>query len=112
MKITDALVVGLFQGCAIAPGLSRSGSTIFGSLICGLKRSEAAKFSFIISIPVILGAAAKEIFDVTQGVGGTIEWTYFLGAAVAAISGYAGYPYLFEIIREKIHALLLVSMSG
>lgn len=61
MKITDALVVGLFQGCAIAPGLSRSGSTIFGSLICGLKRSEAAKFSFIISIPVILGAAAKEI---------------------------------------------------
>ena len=101
MKITDALVVGLFQGCAIAPGLSRSGSTIFGSLICGLKRSEAAKFSFIISIPVILGAAAKEIFDVTQGVGGTIEWTYFLGAAVAAISGYAAIRIFLKLLEKK-----------
>ena len=99
MKITDALVVGLFQGCAIAPGLSRSGSTIFGSLICGLKRSEAAKF--IISIPVILGAAAKEIFDVTQGVGGTIEWTYFLGAAVAAISGYAAIRIFLKLLEKK-----------
>ena len=101
MKITDALIVGVFQGCAIAPGLSRSGSTIFGSLICGLKRSEAAKFSFIISIPVILGAAAKEIFDVTQGTGGVIEWTYFLGAAVAAVSGYVAIRIFLKLLEKK-----------
>ena len=101
MKISDALVVGLFQGCAIAPGLSRSGSTIFGALLCGLKRSEAAKFSFIISIPVILGAALKEILDVTGGAGGTIEWTYFLGAAVAALSGYAAIRIFLKLLEKK-----------
>ena len=63
MTLPQALLVGFFQGCAIAPGLSRSGSTIFGSLLCGLKRSDAARFSFIVSIPVILGAALKESLD-------------------------------------------------
>ena len=102
MSIANALVVGVFQGCAIAPGLSRSGSTIFGSLICGLKRSEAAKFSFILSIPVILGAAVKEIVDATGSVGGSgIEWTYFLGAFVAALTGYAAIRIFLRLLEKK-----------
>ena len=79
MRFSDALTIGIFQGLAITPGLSRSGSTIFGALLCGFKRSEAAKFSFIISIPVILGAALKEGYDVFSTNGMAVEWTYFLG---------------------------------
>ena len=64
LTFTRALIVGIFQGLAITPGLSRSGSTIFGSLICGLKREEAAKFAFILSIPAILGAAGYQFMKV------------------------------------------------
>ena len=102
MKAGQALVIGLFQGCAVAPGLSRSGSTIFGALVCGLKRSEAAKFSFIISIPVILGAALKEGYDLAAADGlARVEWTYFVGAAVAALSGYLAIRAFLRLLEKR-----------
>jgi len=100
MRFSDALVVGLFQGLAITPGLSRSGSTIFGALLCGLQRSEAAKFSFIISIPVILGAALKEGYELFVEQAMVVEWTYFLGAAVAAICGYAAIRIFLKLLEK------------
>lgn len=101
MRFSEALVIGVFQGCAITPGLSRSGSTIFGALLCGLKRSEAARFSFLVSIPVILGAAAKECWDMAAGGGVTLEWTYFLGALVAALSGYAAIRVFLRLLEKR-----------
>lgn len=101
MSFTDALVVGLFQGLAVTPGLSRSGSTIFGALIRGLTRAEAARFSFIVSIPVILGAAAKEAWDLASGSGIALEWTYLLGAAVAAISGYLAIRIFLSLLEQR-----------
>ncbi|MGB4476060.1 MAG: undecaprenyl-diphosphate phosphatase, partial [Bacillota bacterium] len=59
----DALVAGVAQGCAIVPGLSRSGTTVSASLLLGLTRETAAELSFLMSIPVILGAAAVELLD-------------------------------------------------
>jgi len=100
MRFSDALTVGIFQGIAITPGLSRSGSTIFGALICGLKRSEAAKFSFILSIPVILGAALKECYDLFIKQSMVVEWTYVLGAAVAAVSGYAAIRIFLKLLEK------------
>lgn len=100
MTFANALVVGFFQGCAITPGLSRSGSTIFGALISGLKRSEAAKFSFIVSIPVILGAALKELLDMAQEGIMHIEWTYFLGALVAAGCGYFAITFFIKLLEK------------
>ena len=101
MRITDALVIGTFQGLAITPGLSRSGSTIFGALLCGLKRSEAARFSFILSIPIIIGAAIKEISDTIAVDATSIEWTYFLGAAVAALSGFFAIKIFLKLLAKK-----------
>lgn len=101
MKAGQALVIGLFQGCAITPGLSRSGSTIFGALLCGLKRSEAAKFSFIVSIPVILGAALKEGYDLVTESSAVVDWTYFLGAAVAAVSGYFAIRVFLRLLEKR-----------
>lgn len=59
----DALWVGLWQACALMPGGSRSGTTITGGLFAGLARPAAARFSFLLSLPVILGAGLKELYD-------------------------------------------------
>jgi len=62
----DALIIGLFQVISLLPGISRSGSTISGGMIRNLERPSAARFSFLMSIPVMLGAGAITIFDLTQ----------------------------------------------
>lgn len=100
MRFSDALIVGICQGVAITPGLSRSGTTIFGALVCGLKRADAAKFSFLISIPVILGAALKESYDLYQANLLQMEWTYFLGAAVALICGYGAIRIFLKLLEK------------
>lgn len=64
---TRAFLIGLFQAVALMPGISRSGSTITGGLLCGLKRESAAAFSFLMAVPVIGGAALLEFKDVLQG---------------------------------------------
>jgi len=58
----NGFIIGLFQAFAILPGISRSGSTIFAGTLLGLKREKAAEFSFLLSIPAILGANILEIF--------------------------------------------------
>lgn len=83
-----AIFIGLFQMIALVPGISRSGSTIFAALLCGVKRTEAAKFSFIMSIPVILGAFLLEVKDVIATTGGFYIAPAYIGGAIAAmISG-------------------------
>jgi len=101
LSAPQALLIGLCQGCAIAPGLSRSGSTIFGALVCGLKRAEAAKFSFIVSIPVILGAGLKEAYELLTESTAVVEWTYFVGAAVAALSGYFAIRVFLRLLEKR-----------
>ena len=101
MNYLDALLIGIFQGVAIIPGLSRSGSTIFGALTRGLKRSEAARFSFLISIPVIFGALLKELLDASGEGSLVVTWTYFVGAAVAALVGYLAIRAFLRILEKK-----------
>lgn len=102
MKIRDALLVGLFQSIAIAPGISRSGATIVGSLSAGLNRPLAVKFAFLISIPSILGAAVLEAPEaLAQG----IETSYILpilsGIIVAAVSGYIAIKTMIRLVSNK-----------
>jgi len=98
--IKEALVIGIFQGLAITPGLSRSGSTIFGALLCQMERKEAARFSFLLSIPIILGAAAKSVLDMASAGTVSFEWTYFLGAAVAAVFGYLAIKIFLKLLAK------------
>ena len=100
LSYKSALIVGLFQAAAVVPGLSRSGSTIFGSLLGGLNRADAARFSFLLSIPIILGAAAKELLDVGSGAI-SLHWTYLLGAAVAAVAGYGAIRIFLKLLEKK-----------
>jgi len=98
--IKEALLIGVFQGLAITPGLSRSGSTIFGALLCQMNRKDAARFSFILSIPIILGAAVKSAIDMAGAGTISLEWTYFLGAVVAAVFGYLAIKIFLKLLAK------------
>lgn len=88
ITVGDALVVGFFQGVALLPGVSRSGSTISAGMMTGLKREDAVEYSFILGIPVILAGALSELLDIS-GSDTTFEVVPLLiGTAVAAVSGY------------------------
>lgn len=96
----QALLIGFAQGVGTLPGVSRSGSTIAGSLFCGVDRAEAGEFSFIVSIPAILGAfilEAKDLGAVSSTIG--VE-PVIAGCAAAFTSGYIALSWLMKIIRK------------
>lgn len=84
--VKEALIMGLMQSIAIVPGISRSGSTIATGLFLGLERKTAAKFSFLLSIPAILGAFLLKILFDTDNLEG-IDPSYLVGAVVSALVG-------------------------
>ncbi len=101
----SSFAVGLFQAVALLPGISRSGSTITGSLFMGYKRSFAVKFSFILSIPAILGAALIDSLDVIEaGTLGIPVIPALLGTLVSAISGFLAIRFLLRLVKsDKFH---------
>jgi len=102
MKWTDAAVIGLMQSVAILPGISRSGSTIAGGLYMGLDRKSAADFSFLLSIPAILGSIVLNVPDMISGEIGPIDWTCVIaGMAAAAVSGYFAIRAMLAIVKKK-----------
>ncbi len=89
MSVKDALIIGVFQALATVPGISRSGTTITTGIATGLDRQFAVKFSFLISIPAILGANILSIVDAIEaGIDGSLMPMYLLGMLVAMVSGY------------------------
>lgn len=106
MNYSDALVIGTAQGFAILPAASRSGFTIAGALFRGLNREFALKFSFLMSIPAILGAAAKDIYDnifKTGGLHGLAAdvWPMAAGMAAAAVSGYIAIRFMLKVFSKS-----------
>ena len=98
----DALTIGLLQGIAITPGISRSGTTIFAGMLRDFNIELAAKFSFLLSIPAILGAALLEGRKVLKaGIGFSDGLPILVGFIVAAISGYFAIRFLVDLIKKK-----------
>ncbi|MBE6671028.1 MAG: undecaprenyl-diphosphate phosphatase [Ruminococcaceae bacterium] len=101
-KPKNALFVGLCQMCAIVPGLSRSGSTITGGLLMGFKREYAVKFSFILSIPAIIGANLLSFADVFENpIARTDVIPYIAGTIAAAVVGILAMKLLIYISRKS-----------
>lgn len=102
MNYRNALFIGTVQGIAICPGISRSGSTLFGSLMCNLDRKFAVKFVFLISIPSILGSAVMEAPAAIQsGLEPGQLGPILVGMAVAAISGLIAIKTMIKIVSDK-----------
>ena len=96
---TDAIAVGVAQALAIIPGVSRSGVTITAALFRGLKRDAAARFSFLLSAPIIGGAAAKKSFDlVSAGITPDQATMLGIGIASAAIVGYFAIAFMLRFL--------------
>lgn len=87
----DVLLVGVAQGCATIPGLSRSGCTISAGMAVGFDRKFAVRYSFLMSLPAVLGATILEVKDVFGAEGGLAEGVlpkYLLGMIIAGVVGY------------------------
>lgn len=96
MRWIDALLIGMAQGMAIIPGISRSGATISMALLCGLERELSGRFSFLISIPAILGAMLLE----WNKMGSSPEWvTLMVGMVTALGIGLFSLTLLMKVIR-------------
>lgn len=102
MRVTDALVIGCMQGVGVLPGVSRSGSTISGALFSGLSRKTAADFSFLMSIPAIIGGAIFEVPEAIKTGLGDMHWTTLVaGMLVAGITGYFAIKIMINAIKKK-----------
>jgi len=100
VTVRTGLAVGLFQVLALIPGMSRSGATIAGGMLLGLSRSEAARFAFLLAVPVILGAGAKKLLELATAEG-TIAWLPIaLAAAAAFVSGMLAIHFMLSFVRR------------
>jgi undecaprenyl-diphosphatase len=98
MGFLPAILIGIAQGIAIIPGISRSGATIVCGLLCGMERELAARFSFLLSIPAILGALALQLSSHKIG---TIAVTPMLtGFVTAAIAGFVALKVLMKMVKR------------
>ena len=98
----NAFEIGMAQGVATIPGISRSGATISICLMLGIKKETAVKYSFIMSIPAVIGAAILEIKDVggmTVNVSTVIA--YVVGMIVSAVVGYFAIRFMIGVVRRK-----------
>ncbi len=96
----DALIIGLCQVLALIPGTSRSGSTIVPAMLLGLQRAEAARFTFLLSIPVIAAAGFYETLHVAKtGVGGRLD-LIAIGGVTAFVVGYFSIKYLIRYLAH------------
>jgi undecaprenyl-diphosphatase len=96
LTYTDAIIVGLAQTLALVPGVSRSGATICMALLLGFSRSDAARFSFLLSIPAIAGAGIFEARTAFRGLGPDAVPLLFTGLVTSAVSGYLSIAWLLK----------------
>ena len=118
ISFTNSFLIGIAQGISTLPGLSRSGTTIAACLISGYDRKFAVKYSFIMAIPAILGAACMEIGQAfSGGVSLSQFFIYLAGALTAGVVGYFSCRKMLTIVRKKkfrgfaVYCLILGSIS-
>jgi undecaprenyl-diphosphatase len=101
-RLQDAVWIGLAQALAIAPGISRSGATIAGGLLRDLRREDAARFSFLMVIPIIIGAAGLQLAKLAgAGIDAGEGLNLLAGFVVAFLAGYAAIGFLLSHLRTR-----------
>ena len=119
MTILKSILIGVAQAFAILPGISRSGSTIVTGIFLGIDKENAARFSFLLAIPAILGASVIKLKDLLSMESYTFPVSYLvIGAIVSFISGYFAIIWLLDIVKKgklewfAIYCYLLVIASS
>jgi undecaprenyl-diphosphatase len=103
MTAVDSIIIGLWQVLAMIPGISRSSATISGAMLRDFTREDAARFSFLMSVPALLGAgvvALKDLFEV-QGLLASLAAPLAVGFIAAAISGYLSIRWLLGYLKSR-----------
>ena len=98
LTLQMGILIGLFQALAIVPGVSRSGITITVALLLGMRRTSAARFSFLLSTPIILGAGIKEFPSLLNN---GLDMNIFVGVLVSAVSGYLAIKYMLKYLENR-----------
>lgn len=102
INMGSSITMGIMQAVAIFPGVSRSGSTIAGGLVSGIDRKKAASFSFLMSIPVILGAVLLQGVKIVKETPINIDiFPVLIGTVCAAVSGYFAVKFMLALISKK-----------
>jgi undecaprenyl-diphosphatase len=99
LSVKDVLIIGVVQGLAIVPGISRSGSTIAAGLFLGLDGEKAARFSFLLSVPAVIGAGILSAGSFGPDSAFSVSAVLW-GAAAAAGVGYAALAFLMRLVRR------------
>ncbi len=100
LGLKKGLYIGLFQSLALMPGMSRSGATISGGMLLGLSRTEAARFSFLLSIPIIVGAGLKKLLDLLTS-STPIDWLpLIVSASIAFFVGLFAIHFMLAFVRK------------
>ena len=100
MNVGKGLKIGFFQSLALIPGMSRSGSAIAGGMLLGLTRHEATRFSFLLAIPVILGAGIKKLLEL-MGSSDPIPWlSVGIGSFVAFVVGLLAIHFMLSFVKR------------
>ena len=96
------ILIGCFQCLALVPGVSRSGITITAALLLGLARADSARFSFLLSLPIVFGAALlKGVHLARYGIEPGMTLPMITGMAVAGLSGYASVAFLLRFVQTR-----------
>jgi undecaprenyl-diphosphatase len=117
LNLKSSLIIGFSQALAILPGISRSGATIGSSIFLGLNRDTAAKFSFLMVVPVIFGSSLKIILDNEIEFNNNNISNYLVGFSAALISGYYACKWMIIFVKKSkliyfsIYCLLIGILS-
>jgi undecaprenyl-diphosphatase len=101
LTLRDALLIGLGQACALVPGVSRSGATITAALLLGVRRADAARFSFLLSVPAVGAAGIFELKDAAHKLGGAGLGPLVVATLVSAVIGYLAIAWLLRFLRTR-----------
>ncbi len=106
----DALIVGAGQALALVPGTSRSGSTLAAGMLLGFRREDAARFSFLLAVPIILGAGAYKLWKALPALRGEADWrdATLIATAVSLVVGYLVIGWLLRWLRTRTTMLFVV----
>lgn len=108
LDIIDSIAIGISQAVAIVPGVSRSGATIACGLGMGLNRESSAKFSFLLSAPIIFGATVLKLGEITNMAGAEDGIPLLLGFIVSAVTGFLAIRYLLNYIKKHTFNIFVV----